>query len=998
MGSTYYDYQHNGSTGRQVDQANGQIQVSWMKGSTAGLALRTVNWNRVNVTGSLENFVLDDGRTIRRLPLGAPLLAEGQAFNLPRPGYTNYRNRPGGKAVAQYHNFPEAGSPGNKFWEVQLDLAAGNGVFAGTPSGAPIPIGPEYGAESPVWPKQAISQCGSDLVHHGTGTHSGDENEVWYWRGIINDGAGTISWDVSQPTFLNVIDVFITNVVEADGDNVQVFTFTQVNNTNPDLVRFVSTDCGVTWGPMENLTNYAVDDPEGGNVDIDLVYDGAGNIHAIFDTAPGDGSTSPTNLYHWSEATGLRLITSAGWNNTCGGGTITNIGTNNGSGTNNLAIAEPSLSVKPAGVHGITDELLYSVWTQFGPTDTDCATADDVGTLGGHVNGEIYCSVSSNGGLTWDRPQNLTGTITPDCLPGDCYSESWTTTAAKADSAVYISYVDDRHAGPIVFDGGAWADNPYSVLAVEAREPVLEPVIAVNPVSYIELNADPGGGIQSVDLNVISVGNADLSFTVTVTNDNGGASHLLVNGGGSYSNTILAGGAPDVVTVSYDAIGLGDPEEVAWRIEVTSNDPTNDPGQGGSAIDVNLQVFSASVWNVCTDSTLSTGSHRMQVSSCLEMGDVGTTGTGFFNEADSSEWMYSGSPVITRVTAGGDTVAYHNAFMNLADRTRAQNKSFRAQSPFNVSRDSTVTVGDSTYTADVAFGTTSTTDTTLSIAYEMVFPKSPSNNRGAYWKFAMTSSTGAPVSGVTYGVAADIDLGPGAGENAGAGNMSGGWIAGQGGETDTAGTFIPNTNYMAIAYLPPPGGCNPTDASAAQVLANPNYVHPENAYNTDSLHALFTGFGVLGSWGANIHIDTGQVFDDISIMLVNGYDEVVDNTTPTEWGYILAVSNVSTADLEATIQSLRAAASPDCQFGDCLISVSGDVNESGALTSADIIYLVNFVFKGQDPPLPCAANGDVNCSGAVTSADIIYMVNHVFKGAEPPCDICNDPNAQECTF
>jgi hypothetical protein len=59
---------------------------------------------------------------------------------------------------------------------------------------------------------------------------------------------------------------------------------------------------------------------------------------------------------------------------------------------------------------------------------------------------------------------------------------------------------------------------------------------------------------------------------------------------------------------------------------------------------------------------------------------------------------------------------------------------------------------------------------------------------------------------------------------------------------------------------------------------------------------------------------------------------------------------------------------------------------------------VNFVFKGQLPPLPCAANGDVNCSGAVTSADIIYMVNHVFKGAAAPCDICNDPNAQECTF
>ena len=41
-------------------------------------------------------------------------------------------------------------------------------------------------------------------------------------------------------------------------------------------------------------------------------------------------------------------------------------------------------------------------------------------------------------------------------------------------------------------------------------------------------------------------------------------------------------------------------------------------------------------------------------------------------------------------------------------------------------------------------------------------------------------------------------------------------------------------------------------------------------------------------------------------------------------------------------------------------------------------------------PLPCEANGDVNCSGSITSADIIYMVGHVFKGGAAPCDICLD--------
>jgi hypothetical protein len=72
----------------------------------------------------------------------------------------------------------------------------------------------------------------------------------------------------------------------------------------------------------------------------------------------------------------------------------------------------------------------------------------------------------------------------------------------------------------------------------------------------------------------------------------------------------------------------------------------------------------------------------------------------------------------------------------------------------------------------------------------------------------------------------------------------------------------------------------------------------------------------------------------------------------------------------------------------CLVVLTGDVNLSTTLTSADIIYLVNYVFKSQAVPMPCEAAGDVNCTGSVTSADIIYMVNHVFKGDVAPCDVC----------
>lgn len=74
--------------------------------------------------------------------------------------------------------------------------------------------------------------------------------------------------------------------------------------------------------------------------------------------------------------------------------------------------------------------------------------------------------------------------------------------------------------------------------------------------------------------------------------------------------------------------------------------------------------------------------------------------------------------------------------------------------------------------------------------------------------------------------------------------------------------------------------------------------------------------------------------------------------------------------------------------GSCLVTLTGDVNVSGNITSADIIVEVNYVFKSGAPPQPCVAAGDTNCSGTITSADIIGLVNYTFKGGAAPCNVC----------
>jgi hypothetical protein len=66
------------------------------------------------------------------------------------------------------------------------------------------------------------------------------------------------------------------------------------------------------------------------------------------------------------------------------------------------------------------------------------------------------------------------------------------------------------------------------------------------------------------------------------------------------------------------------------------------------------------------------------------------------------------------------------------------------------------------------------------------------------------------------------------------------------------------------------------------------------------------------------------------------------------------------------------------------LTLPGDVDGSGSITSGDVIRLVNHVFKGgEGAEVP--RHEDVNCDVAATSADIIYLVNYVFKGGSLPC-------------
>ncbi len=63
----------------------------------------------------------------------------------------------------------------------------------------------------------------------------------------------------------------------------------------------------------------------------------------------------------------------------------------------------------------------------------------------------------------------------------------------------------------------------------------------------------------------------------------------------------------------------------------------------------------------------------------------------------------------------------------------------------------------------------------------------------------------------------------------------------------------------------------------------------------------------------------------------------------------------------------------------------GDANTDGQVSVSDIIYLINYLFKGGPAPRPIEA-GNVNCENQVNITDVVYLINYLFKGGKPPCE------------
>lgn len=418
VGTTQYDYQTNGSTGnRCVVDSDGGVHFTWMNGISYP-NYRAVYYNYVDTAGNW---------------LG-PTAVSPNGGGFPQISITT-----DDRAAIGYHSAVEGVI-------LAIDEFTGFGIFND--------FNPPDSLDYPCyWPYLSIDR--NNVIHilvTENPPNAGDPQALAYTNSM--DTAATWSNLVAVDT-LETISANVTSSPVSDKSAI-VYTHPLDFDTQwQNDIYYIESQDGLTWdwnGGKVNVTGYGPPDSLYAYTDLAAIYDYNDNLHIIWNAqwVTDTAVYWKTFLLHYDRDSGtISEITSSidEWIPGCSPGVW------------NRPICKMSL-----GVSEIENSLL-AAYTGF--DTSDCSA-------GGYANGELYMQYSCDGGATWTAPENLTNTPSPNCIPGDCDSENWSSLADKVDQNLHMIYILDKDAGGIPQTEGTITVNPVMYLKTEAPECPLE--------------------------------------------------------------------------------------------------------------------------------------------------------------------------------------------------------------------------------------------------------------------------------------------------------------------------------------------------------------------------------------------------------------------------------------------------------------------------------------------------------------------------------------------
>ncbi|MDD4051838.1 MAG: sialidase family protein, partial [candidate division Zixibacteria bacterium] len=453
-GLTTYDYQHNGTMGRQIETFPGvsYVHFVWMAMSTYTFpGDRGIKYQCYNADPAVMDYTQDAG---------------GKWGTTDYSGYTSAAALPDGRAIFGCH----ADYDGN---DIYLSMAytdapgfPGWALFTGEVAR------PDTGAswyvtdEEIIWPIMARHNAGgnttSDVLYMLSHVNEANEDMILYRKvGTANFDGGQKIETITDLSYTIVADPYSNNVYIVYTDDRVGMDEGDGGQDDLDVWYKKSTDQGVTWGAAIDVSNYTGDSLWRAYDDLSAVISPDGNLHIIWPARQLNDSNTYENakcrLVHWStDIPQARILSEARYTmeERCDPGAW------------NMYIAKPSISW--------CDDRLYALWTQFGHARETGAKGDC--SQAGFANGELYLAVSNDNGFTWDLPANLTQSRTPRCDSAECDSDHWSSMTSYgmvydgAADTLDIQYVNDKDAGGLPQGEGSRCVNPIMHLRIPCRD------------------------------------------------------------------------------------------------------------------------------------------------------------------------------------------------------------------------------------------------------------------------------------------------------------------------------------------------------------------------------------------------------------------------------------------------------------------------------------------------------------------------------------------------
>jgi len=1054
VGQTYYDEQSIGRMGRQIDWRNNRyVHMTWT-------SIEGPNINMYNPAISM--YEAWDADLAELIMVGgcyvdAPVVYSGYGYlDVTKTGKvviaTNYLDSDDGfnqfeMRPTLHYDYAAAACFFSPYRMPVPDTIAASNV----PSGLYAP----YDHPAFLWPSIEYQVLNSDTVTHifarmnpqndasafvhyfrrlGGPT---DSNYTWDYPSVVIDTTRSYSQTVTSsrisgkaalvwlaPPPVNPGDPE-SQTRDADDPSLGSSLYTN------DVYYMISNDMGASWGAKHNISGY--DSSIGGYLasnDVSALIDTDDYLHIVWNARKANPNFHSLGdwdnfyggrLFHWGEDYGLvRTIKAAGWaegEQTCTGGEF-----------NNMYMVKPMIS-ECAG-------KFYTIFVQFNDyesgIDDDCH--EDYFTSGswdGTANGELYLSVSENGGVNWDLARNLSNSYSPNCSESgavECESDMWPSISRygmtvtdgdftgvpivdpsgsySGDQYMDVLFINDKHPGSCIRNDAVWTLNPVKWF----RLPCVGPSFAPPPPPYI---ADIGfptwtrPGVQldtfvhienntNVDLIITSIEIESLSgpdgwlevgnhgpIIIPCSNPNYYDLHIYLNYGGiiTWNQWRVEG----YILINYD-IGEGITDTVKVDIAVIGDIPFPEYSE------IRTECKSLTIAN-----TGNMGNRGRDPEKHMNFfNDCDTTGNNAGDDDDASIYLYDGSPFITRINEYGDTLFSYD----MLDGYFGSEKGFLPLSGLTV---------DSTSFPEYRYVSTGrfiTYDSSIAMEIEYFAPKANDSCDFVIMRQTVLNNTGRTLSGVYIGDIIDFDIPSDSGVKNG---------------SDYDATFDEESRDLLYQYGAEYGpdaitnnDCVLADARMGGLAFYNGYCAPFREYGDSIPHPNGPSWthlvqnwmsptgGIVPSsfynklesmsqtWDSWESADPDSMYQDLFSVMVYGKFNMASNDTLVFVKILTTEYDQGLSGLQQSVDQAKQwiANSPTPIFTwperrSCCVQM-GDVNYNGQINILDVTYLINYLYKAGSLPF-CWAEADVNCSCSINILDITCMIMHLYIGT---CTFC----------